>query len=145
MGTDTGRNQALFMIVVSQFREAALMMLGKAPHPASGKTERNLEAARFQIDILGMLEEKTRGNLSEVESVALESTLTELRILFVEERDKGDAGPGDGGPAPEGGSDEPGSTEDGPAGDEAAESGAVPSGADTPPAESESEGEGSSR
>lgn len=144
MGTDAGRDQALFMIVVSQFREAALMMLGKAPHPASGKTEQNLEAARFQIDILGMLEEKTRGNLSEVESAALQSTLTELRLLFVEERDKGDAGT-DAEPEPEADGAESGSGDEDRADAHGATPGATATGDGAPTKAREGEGGGNSR
>jgi hypothetical protein len=89
MTTDP-RSEALFLIVVSQFRDAALLSMGLAPHPVTGKEERNLEAARLHIDILGMLQEKTEGHLSEGESGALQNALTEVRLRFVEERGKGD-------------------------------------------------------
>ena len=54
------------------------------PNPVSGKTETDLEQAKHFIDMLGVLEEKTKGNLTDDESRSLESVLFDLRMGFVE-------------------------------------------------------------
>ena len=64
--------------------------LGKIMNPATGKTERELNQAKFVIDILGILKEKTQGNLSHEEQQLLESTLAGLRMNYVDETKKGD-------------------------------------------------------
>lgn len=61
----------------------ALMSLGLAPDPASGVAHKDLVEARGLIDILSMLEEKTRGNLDEDEARMMEEMLYELRMQFV--------------------------------------------------------------
>jgi hypothetical protein len=65
----------------------AAMFLGDIPSPASGRPELNLAAAKQQIDLLGMLQEKTRGNLSREEEQLVQTLLTELRLRFVEVRE----------------------------------------------------------
>lgn len=80
-------NFATFLISLSS---SALIHLGLAEDPVTGKVHRDLALARQTIDILGMLQEKTRGNLSEDESRLLESILFDLRIRFVEEAGKAD-------------------------------------------------------
>ncbi|OGQ07044.1 MAG: hypothetical protein A3G32_03610 [Deltaproteobacteria bacterium RIFCSPLOWO2_12_FULL_40_28] len=58
--------------------------LGMIPHPANNKPQVNLTSAKQTIDILGMLEEKTKGNLSDDEKKLLTQILYELRIQYVE-------------------------------------------------------------
>ena len=57
---------------------------GHVPDPASGSTSKNLPAAQQIIDILALLEEKTRGNLTPEERQVLEQALFELRLRFVQ-------------------------------------------------------------
>lgn len=57
--------------------------LGLVPHPTSGQAVVDLNGAKQMIDILTMLEEKTRGNLTPEEKQFLESALTELRLEYV--------------------------------------------------------------
>ena len=64
----------------------AAMFLGDIPSPQSGRPELNLGAAKQQIDLLGMLQEKTRGNLQREEEQLVQALLTELRLRFVEIR-----------------------------------------------------------
>lgn len=61
----------------------AAMHLGLVENPMEGSPAVDLEAARHMIDTLGMLKEKTRGNLTSGESAMLESILSELRMQFV--------------------------------------------------------------
>lgn len=80
-----------FLQLVFMFQGAAYQHMGKTMNPATQKIERDLEQARHAIDLLTMLETKTKGNLSEDEEKLLEHTLFELRMNFVEEKNKGDA------------------------------------------------------
>jgi len=65
---------------------SAMIHLGHAPSPESGKTEKSLPLAKQTIDILEMLEEKTRGNLSANEEKLLSTVLYDLRMRFVQEK-----------------------------------------------------------
>ncbi len=62
----------------------ALVQLGAVPDPETGVAARNLVLARQSIDILGVLQDKTRGNLSDEERRLLEAMLYDLRVKFVE-------------------------------------------------------------
>lgn len=63
---------------------SAAMALGLAPHPVSGKTEKDLKLARFNIDLLSMLDEKTKGNRNEDEERFLRSVLQDLKLKFIQ-------------------------------------------------------------
>ncbi len=70
---------------VLSLASTAAIHFGDLPDPASGQTEApNLEGASQMIEILGLLEEKTRGNLSAEERQVLEQVLFELRMRYVE-------------------------------------------------------------
>jgi hypothetical protein len=62
----------------------ALIHLGGAPHPETGQKRQDLVLARQSLDLLGMLREKTRGNLSVEEERLFDGLLTDLRLRFVE-------------------------------------------------------------
>jgi Domain of unknown function (DUF1844) len=79
---------ALFAQLVVQQSGMAMMLLGKSPHPETGKTMRDLEAAQLFIGQLEMLEAKTRGNLTKTEENLLKQTLMALRMAFVEAVEK---------------------------------------------------------
>lgn len=72
-----------FIAFVSMLATQVLVSLGVMPHPASGKTEKDLEQAQVTIEILEMLEGKTKGNLTKDEETALQQILSELRMAFV--------------------------------------------------------------
>ncbi|MGD1020288.1 MAG: DUF1844 domain-containing protein [Verrucomicrobiia bacterium] len=74
-----------FLDMVGLFGTQAMIALGKLANPATGKADKNMPAARLFIDTLEMLEHKTRGNLNSDETKVLQSTLTDLRLMFVEE------------------------------------------------------------
>ena len=57
--------------------------LGKMPNPQTGKIEKDLIQAKEIIDLLGLLEEKTKGNLTKEEDNILKTTLTNLRCNYV--------------------------------------------------------------
>lgn len=66
----------------------ALMCLGEIPNPLTGKPEPDLVAVRELIDIIAMLQEKTRGNLDAHETRLFENILFDLRMRFVEKSRK---------------------------------------------------------
>jgi hypothetical protein len=72
-----------FNLFVLSLNTSALIHLGEAPD-ADGSTRRDLAMARHTIDLLGMLEEKTRGNLSGDEERLLNQVLFDLRIRFTQ-------------------------------------------------------------
>lgn len=78
------RHQALFAHLVIQQANMALMLMGQAPDPQSGKVTKDLEASGYFIDQLEMLEAKTKGNLTKQETDLLKQSLTSLRMAFVE-------------------------------------------------------------
>jgi hypothetical protein len=82
-------NELLFTQLILSFQAAAWQQLGKVPSIINGKIERTLEMAKHSIDMLGMLEEKTKGNLSENEQKYLQHTLFELRMNYLEELKRG--------------------------------------------------------
>ncbi len=74
-----------FATFVLSLSHSALMHLGEAPDPETGRVERNLELARQTIDLIAMLEEKTRGNLVGDEERLIGQILFDLRMRFVEQ------------------------------------------------------------
>lgn len=76
--------RADFSILVQMFSTQAMVALGFIPEPQSGQTVRRLPLARHFIDLLGILEEKTKGNLTSDEQRLLESSLHELRLAYIE-------------------------------------------------------------
>ncbi len=74
---------ANFPALMGQFGMQAAMCLGE-PNPMSGETATDLEVARYYIDMLGMLQEKTKGNLTPEEESELQQILAGLRMRFVE-------------------------------------------------------------
>ena len=83
------KNASLFFSLVMTFQAAAMQQMGKLKNPVSDKIERDLQQAQLSIDILDMLEEKTRGNLSEDETKLLKGILQELKLNYVDEISKG--------------------------------------------------------
>jgi hypothetical protein len=75
---------ALFAQLVMQQSSMAAMLMGKTPNPETGKVTKDLEAARFFIDCLEMLEAKTKGNLTKEEGALLKQTLMSLRMAYVD-------------------------------------------------------------
>jgi len=74
-----------FLDMVGLFSSQAMICLGKLANPMTGKAEKNLPAARLFIDTLEMLERKTQGNLAADEIKLLQATLTDLRLMYIDE------------------------------------------------------------
>lgn len=78
-------SDALFLGLVASLHSTGMVQLGKIANPITGKAERDLDAVRQTIDLLEMIQVKTRGNLSEDEIRFIEHALYELRMNFIEE------------------------------------------------------------
>jgi Domain of unknown function (DUF1844) len=74
-------NFATFIVGLST---EALAALGEMPDPATGRSARDFGAAQQLIDIIGMLREKTRGNLDRDEESLIDAILFDLRMKYVE-------------------------------------------------------------
>lgn len=72
-----------FTELIRMLTTQALLYMGAIPDPSTGKAVLALDIAKYHIDLLTMLEEKTKGNLSEEESTTLSQTAHELRLEFV--------------------------------------------------------------
>jgi len=77
-----------FSTFVFSLGTSAMFHFGDFPDPVTKKAERNLEAAKQTIDILAILKDKTKGNLSDDEERLLESLLYELRMRYIRETGK---------------------------------------------------------
>lgn len=75
--------EPFYSLIFSLYNSAA-MSLGKIPNPITNKTESDLDQAHVTIEMLGMLKEKTTGNLSDQEQQFLSAHLSELRLSFAE-------------------------------------------------------------
>lgn len=73
-----------FQSLVGTMVTQALLYMGGFPDPATGRAIVSLEHARFNIDLLAVLEEKTKGNLTAEEASDMSTALNELRLRFVE-------------------------------------------------------------
>lgn len=63
--------------------QTALIQLGEIPDPSAGKAVRNLDQARYTIDLIDLLEKKTRGNLTEEEGLLIRRLLGDLKMRYV--------------------------------------------------------------
>jgi hypothetical protein len=82
------KSTQMFFYMISSFEMAALQQMGKIKNPLTDKIERDLEQAKFSIDLLDMLKEKTKGNLNDDESKFLEHLLGQLKLNYVDEIEK---------------------------------------------------------
>lgn len=86
MSTTTDTQQALpvsFSTLVLSLASSAILAMGLEKNPHSGKIEKDLEVARFNVDMLNMLKDKTKNNLTAEERQFLESVTADLQIKFV--------------------------------------------------------------
>ena len=76
-----------FATFIFSLNSSALVQLGLMEDPMTGEKSKNLPLARQTIDIISMLEEKTRGNLDKDEAAMIKNILYDLRILYVKEKE----------------------------------------------------------
>ena len=73
-----------FIEFVMMHAQNAALFLGQIPNPKTGEPEVNLDLARMFIDQLEMIQEKTRGNLTNEETIVLRNALSNLQMAYVE-------------------------------------------------------------
>lgn len=76
--------EATFGLFIYGLMMEAMIALGEVEHPVTKKKEKNDIHAKFVIDTLGMLGEKTKGNLTKDESEMLDAMLYDLRMRFLQ-------------------------------------------------------------
>ena len=82
--TQSGELNQRFIEFVMMHAQNAALFLGQIPNPKTGEGEVNLELAKMFIDQLAMIQEKTRGNLTNEESTVLRNALSNLQMVYVE-------------------------------------------------------------
>jgi len=83
-------NQHLFSLI-SMFASACWQQMGKMPNQVDGKITKDLKSAQVTIDMLLMLKDKTKNNLTATESKLLEDTISNLQMNYADEVAKGDS------------------------------------------------------
>ena len=83
VGGDPLDDPASFLSLIMSLASNAAASMGMMPHPVTGETGVDLTTAKHWIDVLGMLDEKTQGNLSQQEAQVLEGLLADLRMQYV--------------------------------------------------------------
>ena len=76
--------EASFSTLILSIGSSAAIAMGLAPNPGTGKTEKDLPLAKFNIDLLMLLQEKTKKNLSEDENQLLSQILADLQIKYLQ-------------------------------------------------------------
>jgi len=85
--TDPPMPPASFEMLLTTLATEALMALGQVPHPVTGKVEVKRNQAKFLIDTVDVLRQKTAGNLSNTEQQVIDSLLHQMRLVFVQTAD----------------------------------------------------------
>ena len=81
-----GSLEANFSTLILSIASSAAMAMGIAPNPSTNKIEKDLEMARFNIDLLVLLQTKTKGNLSKEEEDFLKNVISDLQLKFVQNK-----------------------------------------------------------
>ena len=84
--TDYQLPEINFATFIFSLNHSVLVHLGVMEDPSTGKKVKNLPIAKQTIDILGMLQEKTRGNLDDNEEKMLKNILYDLRMIYIKEK-----------------------------------------------------------
>ena len=82
------KKEQLFMYLVGTFQSSAWIALGKIKNPMTEKSKVNIEQASFYIDLLDMMQEKMKGNLTDYEEQMLINTVSELKLNLIDEKKK---------------------------------------------------------
>ena len=82
------KKEQLFMYLVGTFQSSAWIALGKVKNPMTEKSKVNIEQASFYIDLLDMIQEKMKGNLTDYEEQMLINTVSELKLNLIDEKKK---------------------------------------------------------
>ena len=83
LGDDPEMPPASFEMLLTTLATEAMMALGQLPHPVTGETTPRRNQAKYLIDTIEVLKEKTAGNLEPAEAEAVEGLLHQLRMVFI--------------------------------------------------------------
>jgi hypothetical protein len=78
--------EASFSVLTMSLASSAAMALGLAPDPSTGKVQKDKQMAKFNIDLLSMLKDKTKGQLTSDEQRFLDTVLADLQMKFIQEK-----------------------------------------------------------
>ena len=78
------KKEQLFMYLIRTFQTSAWIALGKMENPMADKTSVNIEQASFYINLLEMIQEKTKKNLTDYEEQMLINTVSELKLNLID-------------------------------------------------------------
>lgn len=84
MSENSQKIEANLSTLALSLGSGAAMAMGLAPNPTNGKIEKNLEVAKFNIDMLVVLKEKTKSNLTKEEEDLLHRMISDLQMKFVQ-------------------------------------------------------------
>ena len=85
---EENKNMQLFMGLCTSLVSQGWMQLGKIKNPMTDKIDIDLNAASLTIDMLSMLKEKTKGNISDDECKILDQSINELRMNYIMSKEK---------------------------------------------------------
>ena len=77
--------ELLFIQFISGLYTSTMQTLGKLMNPVTGQIDKNLDAAKSTIELVRMLKEKTKGNLSQRESDTINNALANMQMNYVDE------------------------------------------------------------
>ncbi|WP_413577775.1 DUF1844 domain-containing protein [Bdellovibrio sp. HCB290] len=75
--------EASLSVLIMSLASSAVMAMGLAPDPSTGKSAKDKNMARFNIDLLVVLQQKTKGNLTAEEAQFLDNLINDLQLKFV--------------------------------------------------------------
>lgn len=75
--------EASFSVLIMSIGSSAAMAMGLQPDPQTGKAETDKDLARFNIDLLSLLKDKTKNNLSKEEETFLDAVISDLKAKFI--------------------------------------------------------------
>jgi hypothetical protein len=76
-----------FSSFILSIYSSGLVQLGKVEDPSTGKIQKDMTVAKYTIDMMAMLSEKTKGNLNKDEENLMRALLSEIRMAYVEAKD----------------------------------------------------------
>ena len=80
------KKEQLFLYLVGTFHSSAKIALGKTENPMTKSTDINVEQATFYVDLLDLIQEKTKESLSDYEEQMLINTISELKLDLINEK-----------------------------------------------------------
>ncbi len=88
---DTADFNPYLFNLITMFAQSAWCQLGKVPSPIDNKITKDLKSAKMTIDMLLMIRDKMRGNLTKKEEDVISATISELQLNYADEAAKGDS------------------------------------------------------